>query len=127
LSVDRFDRSRFEIRRNYLGHLYIDVGIILEDVPQRKRRIARRQHGRGDLIEQRLELLIIVFVDQRDPDIRTRRQFAGTVQPSKTASDDNDVLHAKTSCSTILTKSSGESSAIWLPATLNTKCKDERR
>src|SRR6266481_4193682 len=65
----------------------------LEDAAQRKRRIARRQYGGRHLVEQRLELLIVILIDQRDPNIRVRSQFTRTVQSGETATDYNDVLH----------------------------------
>jgi hypothetical protein len=94
LTLRSFNGSRLEIDRDHLAHLYIHVGVALEDVAQGKRRIARRQHGGGHLVEQRLELLKIVLVDQRDPNIRMRSQLTGTVQSGETATDDNYVLHA---------------------------------
>jgi Phage integrase, N-terminal SAM-like domain len=65
----------------------------LEDAAQRKRRIARRQYGGRHLVEQRLELLIVILIDQRDANIRVRSQFTRTVQSGETATDYNDVLH----------------------------------
>src|SRR5258707_1475617 len=65
----------------------------LEDAAQRNRRIARRQYGGRQLVEQRLELLIVILIDQRDPNIRVRSQFTRTVQSGETATDYNDVLH----------------------------------
>src|SRR5258708_16367532 len=65
----------------------------LEDAAQSKRRIARRQYGGRHLVEQRLELLIVILIDQRDPNIRGRSQFTRTVQSGETATDYNDVLH----------------------------------
>src|SRR5258708_12155722 len=65
----------------------------LEDAAHRKRRIARRRYGGRHLVEQRLELLIVILIDQRDPNIRVRSQFTRTVQSGETATDYNAVLH----------------------------------
>ena len=58
----------------------------------RRRDIAGRQRGRGHLIQQRLEQVVIVAVDERDADRRTRERARG-VQAAETAAEDDDVLH----------------------------------
>ena len=57
----------------------------MEDVAQGKRHIARRQHGGGHLVEQRLELLKVILVDQPDPNIRMRSQLTGAVESGSLA------------------------------------------
>jgi hypothetical protein len=46
----------------------------------------------GDLVEQRLELVIVVAVDQRDVDLVVLGQPLGAAQPGEAAADDYDVL-----------------------------------
>jgi hypothetical protein len=46
------------------------------------------------LIEQRLELLVVVLVDQRDPYIGIRCDLVSTVHTCKTAAHDYNVLNA---------------------------------
>jgi hypothetical protein len=50
------------------------------------------QQGLQRCSELVLELLIVVFIYQCDPDIRMRCQFAGAVQSSKTAADNYNVF-----------------------------------
>jgi hypothetical protein len=93
LSLRSFNGSRLEINRDHFAQLYIHVGVTFENPAQGKSRIARRQYRGRHLVEQGLELLIVILIDQRDPNIRVRCQFTSTVQTGKPATDDNDVLH----------------------------------
>jgi hypothetical protein len=91
----QFQRFASRDQPRPLRQLYIHVGVAPEDVTQGKGRIARRQSSSRHLIEQRLELLIVVLVDQRDPNIRIRRQLTRTVQSGETAADYNNVFQIR--------------------------------
>src|SRR5260221_11933759 len=69
LSLCSFSGSRLEINRDHFAQLYIHVGMALEDAAQRKRRIARRQYGGRHLVEQRVELLIVILIYERESNI----------------------------------------------------------
>src|SRR6185369_14457676 len=51
----------------------------------------RRQRSGRDLVEQRLEQMMVAAVDQRDPDRRTG-EAEGGLQPAKTGADDDYMM-----------------------------------
>ncbi len=96
LSLSRRNGAGDEIDRDNLRHFHVHIGVGSEDTSQTESRIARRQFGGGHLVEQRLELLVIVLVEQGNPNISMRSQLTGAVQTGKTATDDHDVLQLLT-------------------------------
>jgi len=58
-----FDYSRREIDRNHLRHLYVNVLVTKKHVPRIEGGIFGRENACRNLVEQRLELLIIGLVD----------------------------------------------------------------
>ena len=104
-------RPRRQIGGNNLRHLDLDVGMLHQDVPQAEGDVAGRQEPGRHLVQQRLELLIVVLVDQRDADLRMRCQFAGAVQSGKTTANDDDMLHWSGSLSQARNTVSGETHA----------------
>ena len=68
-----------------------DLGIFLraDDVAQRLGDVRRRKRGRGHLVKQRLEEMMILPVEQRDADIGLAQRL-GRLQPAKAAADDDD-------------------------------------
>ena len=93
LSFSDRDRSGLEIDRHCFAKLYLDIRMLSQNRTQTEGGIGCGKFGGRNLIEQRLELLIVVFIDQCDADIRARCQLAGTVQPSKATADDHYVFH----------------------------------
>ena len=93
LSVRSYRGTGCEVGGDNLGHYHVHIRVLFENTAQTESGIAGRQHGRGYLIEQRLELLIVILVEQCDPNIRMRSQLAGTVQTGETATYDDNVLH----------------------------------
>ena len=65
------------------------VGLMLEDAAHGIGHVGRRETGRGDLVEQRLERVEVVPVDERDVDRRVL-QFARRAQPTEPGADDHD-------------------------------------
>jgi hypothetical protein len=52
----------------------------------------------SDLIQQWLELVVVVFVDQRDMDVGMSCQSSRAVQASESPADNDDVFHWHTLC-----------------------------
>jgi hypothetical protein len=71
-----------------LGQHDGDVALAAEDRPRRPGDVARRERGGGDLVEQRLEQVVVVAVQQRDlgrgPGQRPRR-----LQPAEAGAEDH--------------------------------------
>src|SRR5271170_6042073 len=85
---------RVGVDRDDLCHFHVDVGMDPEYAAQIKSNIVRREERGGRLVEQRLELLIVVLVEQRDSDMRMRSQLTGTLQSRKTTTHDHNMLRA---------------------------------
>ena len=83
-----------EIYRDDLRHFHIYVGVAEECAAQIEGHIVGSEDCGGDLVEQRLELMIVVLVEQRDPNIRVCSELAGTVQPGETTPHNHDVFCA---------------------------------
>jgi hypothetical protein len=91
VSVGRGHAVRRRIDRRHLGQLDLHVDVIVEELAQRVRDVARGQLRRRDLVEQRLELVIVVAVDQGDPDVVAVGQPPGAADAGEAAADDDDV------------------------------------
>src|SRR5208283_1783643 len=87
-------RMRVEIDRDDLCHLHVNVAMALKRAAQIESYVAWTEHRGGHLVQQRLELLVVVLVKQRDPKMRMRCQLAGTLQSGETTTYDQNVLHA---------------------------------
>src|SRR5258706_8920524 len=61
-----------------------------EDAPERLRDLARRQRARRDLVEQRLEQVVVVAVNERDVEPIVATETLRGVQPGEAAADDDD-------------------------------------
>src|SRR5215471_6530331 len=93
LSFSDSDRPGLKIDGHRFAKPYIDVGMLSQHRSQTEGGIGCGKFSGRNLIEQRLELLIIVFVDQCDADVRARCQLASTVQSGETTADDHYVFH----------------------------------
>lgn len=76
-----------------LGYPDVHVPGVLKDLPQRKRDAGGLQPGRRHLVHEGLELMVVVFVDEKDLVIRPV-QLTCQTQPAKAGSNDNDPLFA---------------------------------
>ena len=65
------DGASVQIDGGHFRHLHVNVSVALQDAAQAESDVGCRQRRRGDLVEQRLKLLVIIFVDQGDPNVRT--------------------------------------------------------
>ena len=61
-----------------LRELDVDVGLIGKHLPQRVGDVAGRDLRGRHLVEQRLELVVVVAIDQRDPHVLVVSQLART-------------------------------------------------
>ena len=62
------DDAAVEIEAGHLGQLDSNVAVLAHDVAQRLGDLSRRQHSRGDLVQQGLEEVVVAAVDQRHVD-----------------------------------------------------------
>ena len=72
----------------HLREKYADIGLLPQDEPDRPGDIGRRQGRGGDLIQQRLETVMVLPVKQNDVH-RRMRQRPRRFKSGKTAADDD--------------------------------------
>ena len=79
LEVDRGDRSR------------VDHGVVLvlHEVAERVPDGRRLEEARGELVEERLEGVVVVPVDEHDVDVRAP-ELADCADPGKAAAEDEN-------------------------------------
>ncbi len=82
---------RGQINRPGLGEQHTDVRGMTEDPADRGRDVAGRQRRRRDLVEQRLKEVIVVAVEQRDPQPCVPENFHGG-KAAEPAADHDHVL-----------------------------------
>jgi len=80
-----------EVDGDNVVHLHIHIVMAAENVAEGKRRIAGRKCARCHLIKERLELLIVIPVDERNPHIGVRRELGGALQSRKASAHNDDV------------------------------------
>ena len=85
-----------------LGEQHLDVALPPQDPADRRGDVPRRQRRHRDLIQQRLEDMMVAPIDQRDPHRRAAQRPRG-IQAAETAADDHDMRHA--SYDTLLSES----------------------
>ena len=81
-------RSRLD--RDHVFHQHGAVALPAQDVAKRRGDVRRRQAGGGDLVEKRLEQVMVAAIEQGDAH-RRRRQRACGPQAGETAADDDHV------------------------------------
>ena len=74
-----------------LGELDVDVRVAVEQLAQREGDVARRQLRGRHLVEQRLELVVVVAVEQRDPHVVVLGQPPRAADAGEAAADDDHV------------------------------------
>ena len=82
LPTRRPDGLRGRVDRRDLGEFHVHVLVLGEHAPQRVGDVARCQLRGGDLVEQRLELVVVVAVDQRDADVVVVGQRCAQPRPA---------------------------------------------
>ena len=73
-----------------LAQQHGDVLLPAQDVAQRRGDVRRGKTGGGDLVEQRLEQMMVAAIDQRDPHRRPFQRARGP-QAAEPAADDHDM------------------------------------
>jgi hypothetical protein len=89
LAVGQTNDSAVDVDGRRLGEPDLYVALPPEDPPDRRRDVAGRQPRRRDLIEQRLEDVVVAPVEQQDVDRRLRER-ARRAQPREPSPDDDD-------------------------------------
>ena len=77
-----------------LGALRIEPVEFRRDLAQRIGDVAGRQHRCRDLVEERLELVVVVLVDEGDVEALARGELAGAGDAGEPAADDDDACRA---------------------------------
>ena len=80
-----------QVEAGHLGELDAHVLRPAQDVPQRRRDLTGREDAGRDLVQQRLEQVVVAAVDQRDVD-RQLSEEAARRQPAEAAADDDDAM-----------------------------------
>ena len=70
--------------------MHLDVFVFAENAANGRRDIGRRKSGGRDLVEQRLEKMIVRAVDHRHPD-RLVAEMLRRFQAAEAGADDDDV------------------------------------
>jgi hypothetical protein len=101
---ERVVRDRAAVGEGRLAPIDVDPDCLAEQhrgVPlapqhraQRLGDLARRQRTRGDLVQQRLEEVVVLAVDERQVDTLVPPETARRVQPREAAADDQDAVEA---------------------------------
>ena len=84
------DRAALLVDAVHLAQQHVHVGRAAQDGADRRRDLGRRQAGGRDLVEQRLEQMVVAPVDDGDVGIGTG-QRAGGAQPAEARADNDDV------------------------------------
>src|SRR5215204_7035527 len=82
------DRAFFQIETDRFAEDDLDIFRAVQNTPNRRSNLARREHGGRHLIQQRLKRMMIFAVKQRDFD-RFVRQFLRRLKPAETAADNH--------------------------------------
>jgi hypothetical protein len=77
-----------EVEADHLGEQDLGVPLLAQDAPDRSGDVGRVQAGGGDLVEQRLEQVVVAPVEEGDPH-RRPGELAGAVEPGEAAADDH--------------------------------------
>ena len=75
----------------HLAEQHARVPLAAQDAADRRRDLRRRQAGRRDLVQQRLERVVVLAVDEREIDVLAREP-ARRLEAGEAAADDDDVL-----------------------------------
>ena len=109
------DHLAVEIEALDLGQLDLHVLVLAQHVPQRRRDLPGREDAGGDLVEQRLEQVVVPPVDQGDLDVELGEPPACR-QPTESAPDHHDAVGHGASSSTAMRRRPASMSARWVNA-----------
>ena len=105
------------VDRLHVGEQDLDVFLMPEDPPDRRRHVSRRQRGGRDLIQQRLKQMVVVPIEQRDFQRRALRTPAPANNPAESATDNHDARPGR-SATTLRRpqRSGGANQPVMLPS-----------
>ena len=89
-AVGELDASRGDIDARRIREQHSHVPDAAQDPADRRGDVAGRERRGRDLIQQRLEDVMVTAIDQRDANVRVAKS-ASSGQPAKAAADDDDV------------------------------------
>ena len=98
-AIQRLDReaARAEIDGDDLAEHDAGVPLVAQHVAHRRRDVALGEDPRRDLVEQRLEQVVVGPVDERDVDVGAP-QPPGGEEPAEAATDDRHLVTAACKC-----------------------------
>ena len=95
---------------------------------QRRRDLTRRKDARRDLVQQRLEEVVVAPVDQRDIDLQVPEEATGR-EPAEAATDHDDAMaradpvgHDTTPASELASQRAGHRSTLVTPSAPRAAC-----
>ena len=91
LAIGQRHLPRGGVDAEHVAHVHGDVALVSQDVAQRRGDRRRGEAGRGHLVEQGLEQMMIAAIDQRDLDRRSL-ELAYRPQTGESTTDDDDSL-----------------------------------
>jgi hypothetical protein len=91
-SVGRAERPLGQVHTVHHAHAKIEPGLAPQDGPHRLGDFFRLEAGRGDLIQQRLEQVVVVAIDE-DHVYRHATQRPGRLQPAESGAHDHHGWH----------------------------------
>ena len=96
-SPDRVHDAAFEIEPLDLEELDGDAGNAAQHVSERRRDLPGREHAGRDLVQQRLEEMVVASVDQRDLDALDVAEETAAGRPPKPPPDHDHVMRHSSS------------------------------
>ena len=94
---DRVHDAAFEVEPLDLGELDGDAGKAAQHVSERGRDLAGREHAGRDLVQQRLEEVVVASVDERHVDALDVTEETGRGQPAEASPDHDHVVRHSSS------------------------------
>jgi hypothetical protein len=89
IAIDRHALCR-RIDRLDVGEQHLDISLTAQHPADRRGNVAWRQRRGRHLVEKRLKEMIVVAIEDRDADRRTRQRARG-LEPAESTADDHDV------------------------------------
>ena len=103
LAVGEHDRPIRRVNPHHLAEQDVDVALCTENRADGRGDVAGVERRGGDLVEHRLEEVVIPAIDHRHPDRRAPEPL-GQVEPRESASHDDHVRHGRDGHSPIVSR-----------------------
>ena len=91
-AVGQLDLAPLDVDPGRLAEEHRRVPVATNDAPQRLGDLAGRERAGCDLVEQRLEDVMVAAIDERQVDPGVAAEPPGCVQPPESAADDGDAV-----------------------------------